>query len=109
MPSGNGTIGAGVYGGVHEETVLLTHEDLWHRSRTEPLPDVSDKLTEVREALRIGQPEMYLDEVLSDDDGRTLGDALADYHQNREFARCSTMGELTSLQIRTMLGLRRKM
>jgi RNA polymerase primary sigma factor len=36
------------------------------------------KLEEVREALRIGQPEMYLDEVLSDDDGRTMGDALAD-------------------------------
>jgi RNA polymerase primary sigma factor len=36
--------------------------------------DLSER--EVREALRIGQPEVYLDEVLSEDDGRTLGETL---------------------------------
>ena len=36
------------------------------------------KLHEVREALRIGQPEVHLDEVLGGDDERTLGDSIAD-------------------------------
>jgi RNA polymerase primary sigma factor len=31
---------------------------------------------EVREALRFGQPEVYLDEVVSEDDGRTVGETL---------------------------------
>jgi len=48
LPSGNGTIGAAVYGAVHDETVLLTHEDLWHRVSTPELPDVSDVLPEIR-------------------------------------------------------------
>lgn len=51
LPAGNGTIGAGVYGGVHEERILLTHEDLWHHSRTLPMPDVSDRLPEIRRLL----------------------------------------------------------
>lgn len=36
------------------------------------------KLQEVREALRIGQPEVHLDEVMGGDDERTLGDSIAD-------------------------------
>ena len=48
MPSGNGPIGAAVYGGVHEETVMLTHEDLWHMVVTQELPDVCGMLPEVR-------------------------------------------------------------
>ena len=55
LPSGNGTIGAAVYGAVHDETVLLTHEDLWHRARTQELPDVSGRLPEVRELLSEGR------------------------------------------------------
>ena len=51
LPSGNGTIGAGVYGAVHDETVLLTHEDLWHRAVTPSLPDVSACLPEIRTLL----------------------------------------------------------
>lgn len=65
LPSGNGRIGAAVYGGVHEETVLLNHEDLWWNGVTMPLPDVSDRLGEVRSLLNEGQaPES--DKVLSD-------------------------------------------
>ncbi|NIL99001.1 MAG: glycoside hydrolase family 95 protein [Planctomycetales bacterium] len=51
LPSGNGTIGAAVYGGVHDEIVMLNHEDLWHRVHTPELPDVSEKLPEVRRLL----------------------------------------------------------
>ena len=48
LPSGNGTIGAAVYGAVQDETVLLTHEDLWHGVSSPELPDVSDLLPEIR-------------------------------------------------------------
>ena len=51
LPSGNGPIGAAVYGAVHDETVLLTHENLWHKVITQDLPDVSHILPEVRRLL----------------------------------------------------------
>jgi alpha-L-fucosidase 2 len=54
LPSGNGTIGAAVYGAVHDETVLLTHDDLWHEVVTNELPDVSHKLPEIRALLAKG-------------------------------------------------------
>ena len=38
-------------GAVHDETVLLTHEDLWHGVKTLELPNVSGKLPELRELL----------------------------------------------------------
>ena len=55
LPSGNGRIGAAVYGGVGRERVLLTHEDLWTGSRTHPLPDVSGRLPLVRRLLQAGR------------------------------------------------------
>ena len=55
LPSGNGTVGAAVYGGVHKETVLLTHEDLWHGAVTQELPDVSDLLPALREKMMAGK------------------------------------------------------
>jgi alpha-L-fucosidase 2 len=57
LPAGNGTIGAAVYGAVHDETVLLTHESLWHNVKTEELPDVSGELSKVRKLLRKGKAE----------------------------------------------------
>ncbi|MFE5324241.1 glycoside hydrolase N-terminal domain-containing protein [Paenibacillus sp. NPDC056579] len=51
LPSGNGKIGAAVYGSVYEETIMLTHEELWRGSQTPDLPDISDKLPEVRSLL----------------------------------------------------------
>ena len=50
----------------------------------QPLPEeiaaeAELRLDEVREALRVGQPEAHLDEIVAgDDDGRTLGDSIAD-------------------------------
>lgn len=55
LPSGNGRIGAAVYGGVGRERVLLTHEDLWTGSRTAALPDVSSQLPLVRRLLQAGR------------------------------------------------------
>ena len=55
LPSGNGRIGAAVYGGVGRERILLTHEDLWTGSRTALMPDVSGQLPRVRRLLRAGR------------------------------------------------------
>ena len=41
LVSGNGRIGANVYGGVKDETVMFTHHRLWHNGQTKELPDVS--------------------------------------------------------------------
>ena len=54
LPSGNGTIGAAVYGGVQEETILLNHEDLWWKSRTMEMPDVGGLLPELRSLMLNG-------------------------------------------------------
>ncbi|WP_309119302.1 glycoside hydrolase N-terminal domain-containing protein [Paenibacillus sp.] len=48
LPSGNGTIGASVYGAVQEETVVINHADLWHWGRKDELPDVRFHLAETR-------------------------------------------------------------
>lgn len=66
LPSGNGPIAAAVYGAVNDETVLLTHEDLWHGVKTQELPDVSGKLSEVRELLFSGNPRAA-DRILADE------------------------------------------
>ncbi|VGO18342.1 glycosyl hydrolase family 95 catalytic domain-containing protein [Pontiella sulfatireligans] len=65
LPSGNGTIGAAVYGAVHDETVLLTHEDLWCCVDTQELPDVSGELSKVRKLLADGKAEIA-DKVIAD-------------------------------------------
>ncbi len=51
LVSGNGVTGADVYGGVKDETVMLTHSDLWHNGRAEELPDVSDAFRRQRELM----------------------------------------------------------
>jgi alpha-L-fucosidase 2 len=69
LPCGNGTIGAAVYGAVHDETVLLTHEDLWHCVETQELPDVSGELPRTRQLLFDGKAEeadMVLAKALDD-------------------------------------------
>ncbi|MCU6792454.1 glycoside hydrolase family 95 protein [Paenibacillus sp. WQ 127069] len=56
LPSGNGILGASVFGGVQEETVLLNHARLWHWGRKDELPDVSDTLAQTR---RLMDEERY--------------------------------------------------
>jgi RNA polymerase primary sigma factor len=54
-------------------------QELGRSPRAEEIAAASGlKLGDVREALRIGQPEVYLDEIVSDEDGRSLGDTLPD-------------------------------
>ncbi|OZB98660.1 glycoside hydrolase N-terminal domain-containing protein [Paenibacillus sp. XY044] len=65
LPAGNGITGAAVYGGVHLETVMLTHGGLWWQSRTPELPDVSGRLGEMRRLMMEGQ-EALAENVLID-------------------------------------------
>ncbi len=65
LPSGNGEIGASVYGGVHNETIMFTHNRLWWKAKTPSLPDVSDSLPKVRQLLLDNKP-FDADTILSD-------------------------------------------
>ncbi|MFC0331863.1 glycoside hydrolase N-terminal domain-containing protein [Paenibacillus sepulcri] len=56
LPSGNGVIGASVFGGVQEETVILNHARLWHWGSKDELPDVSGTLAQTR---RLMDEEQY--------------------------------------------------
>ena len=58
LPSGNGVIGASVFGGVQEETVLLNHAALWHWGHKDELPDVSGVLPRTR---RLMDEKRYLE------------------------------------------------
>ncbi len=51
LVSGNGFTGADVYGGVKDETVMLTHHKLWHNGKEAELPDVSDAFHRLRELM----------------------------------------------------------
>ncbi len=51
LVTGNGMVGANVYGGVKEETVMLTHAELWHNGKNDVLPDVSDAFKRLRKMM----------------------------------------------------------
>lgn len=51
LVTGNGSIGANVYGGVKEETTMLTHHDLWHNGKEDELPDVSEAFKRQRQMM----------------------------------------------------------
>lgn len=51
LPAGNGVLGASVFGGVQEETVLLNHAKLWHWGQRDELPDVSFTLAQTRKLM----------------------------------------------------------
>lgn len=57
LVSGNGKIGANVYGGVKRESVLINHGSLWSGTECNPLPDVSDSLIKTRQAMDKGEYE----------------------------------------------------
>ena len=55
MPTGNGQVGAMVYGNIENETVILTHDALFVRSEKPELPDVSEYLPQVRQMIAAGR------------------------------------------------------
>lgn len=54
LPSGNGTIGALVYGNIHEERVLFNHNHLWYGGNVDEIPDMSAELPKVRKMMLEG-------------------------------------------------------
>ena len=46
LAGGNGRVGADVYGGVKDMTVMLTHHALWHCGHANELPDVGAAFAE---------------------------------------------------------------
>ena len=56
-PLGNGYHGALVYGFTANERIMLTHTNLWRYGNTGTLPDVSDKLAEMRNLIESGEIE----------------------------------------------------
>lgn len=51
LPTGNGVIGASVYGGAGNETIMITNANLWWQGRVGVLQDVADKVQQVRKTL----------------------------------------------------------
>ena len=67
LPTGNGQVGAMIYGAIAHDVVLLNHEALWLRRVRPSLPDVSQNLSELRALLLGGHYEraqFFLDECL---------------------------------------------
>ncbi len=54
LPSGNGQVGALVYGSVNAERVLFNHNELWYGGRIAELPDMSADLAVVRKLMLEG-------------------------------------------------------
>jgi len=57
LPCGNGLIGAAVYGGVANETVMLTHAGLKWQGYVGVLPEISEKVKEVEKLMAEGKPK----------------------------------------------------
>ena len=54
LPTGNGVIGASVYGGAGHDVIMINHRDLWWQGRVGVLQDVADKLKDVRKKMDDG-------------------------------------------------------
>ena len=55
LPSGNGTIGALVYGSINQERILFNHNELWYGGKISDIPDMSAELSVVRKLLLEGK------------------------------------------------------
>ncbi|MDQ8195643.1 glycoside hydrolase N-terminal domain-containing protein [Coraliomargarita sp. SDUM461004] len=55
LPSGNGTVGALVYGSVNAERVLFNHNELWYGGKIDEVPDMSAELPVVRQLMLDGE------------------------------------------------------
>ncbi len=55
LPSGNGQIGALVYGSINKERILFNHNELWYGAQRSPLPDMSEELKTVRQLMSDGK------------------------------------------------------
>lgn len=51
LPTGNGMIGAAVYGGAGYDTIMISHANLWWQGQVGVLQDIADKLPVVRKSI----------------------------------------------------------
>ena len=51
LPTGNGIVGASIYGAVKNETILVNHNDLWHWGKRMDIPDVHTSLQLTRDLM----------------------------------------------------------
>ena len=56
LPTGNGVVGAAVYGGAGDDVIMINHGDLWWQGHVGVLQDVADKLPSVRKKLEENNP-----------------------------------------------------
>ncbi|MGJ8653795.1 MAG: glycosyl hydrolase family 95 catalytic domain-containing protein [Opitutaceae bacterium] len=54
LPTGNGTVGALVYGSISQDRVLFNHNELWYRGVVDEVPDLSGELPVVRQLMLDG-------------------------------------------------------
>jgi len=52
MPTGNGRVGALVFGNIENETIILNHDSLFFTTKKPTLPDLHEHLARIRELLR---------------------------------------------------------
>jgi alpha-L-fucosidase 2 len=57
-PTGNGKIGALVYGGIADEKILINHSELWSKGIQSNLPDVHESLSKTREYMDRGEYQL---------------------------------------------------
>ncbi|CAA6677653.1 Unannotated [Lentimonas sp. CC4] len=55
LPTGNGTVGALVYGSISEDRVLFNHNELWYGGVVDEVPDLSAELPVVRQLMLDGK------------------------------------------------------
>jgi alpha-L-fucosidase 2 len=76
MPTGNGRVGALVFGNIQNETIILNHDSLFFTTRKPTLPDVSEHLAKLRRLVEQGRYE---------EAGRYYQDVKVDYdHQGSD-------------------------
>ncbi len=57
MPTGNGRVGALVFGNIENETIILNHDSLFFTTQKPTLPDVSEHLPKLRKLVEQGNYE----------------------------------------------------
>lgn len=55
LPTGNGTVGALVYGSVNEERILFNHNELWYMGNIDEVPDMAEELPVARQLMLEGK------------------------------------------------------
>jgi len=75
MPTGNGRVGALVFGNIENETIILNHDSLFFTSKKPTMPDVSEDLPKIRALVKAGKYK-----------------EAGEYYRNRDDLKCDHQG-----------------